>query len=82
MPSNGLSPDDSTRGEVAYAESTTRAMVVDVIRTGSTQKNALCYNCTSRLGICPSGRGCGLRTFYVCTLSSQEIKGRLLVGAC
>ena len=36
VPSNGLSPDDGTRGEVAHAESTTRTMIVDVMRTGST----------------------------------------------
>ena len=36
VPSNGLSPDDDTRGEVAHAESTAKTMVADVMRTGST----------------------------------------------
>ena len=36
VPSNGLSPDDGTRGEVAHAESTTTTMIADVMRTGST----------------------------------------------
>ena len=36
VPSNGLSPDDGTRGENAHAESTARTMIVDVMRAGST----------------------------------------------